>query len=743
MSGRNRTEKRRGLEPHPADEARTDAGGSAETEAALSCDEAGQEGDEERRTSPELTASEVYFPREYARFVSRLARAVQRHSMYPPAHPALRPAVVEMREALLELLGDRYEVTMEVARNQVAIDGAESDPRNSQYRSLAALLHRHQLAAITFFTGVSESELAEFLSAVAHEPDRTGRPLADTAAEEGVEWSGIRLHAIRYGALGISRGEVEERQADPEAASRVWLSLARAAVGGDAEGLGGEGDVDGGDGAFDPERLAAAIEQRSTEQEFATDLVGKLSTLARELRGEGEDGELRGRASRFVSLISPETLRRVLVLGGDASARRGLVRNAAEWMEPESMVKLVRAAAGVERKDLSHMCLLLMMKLSRYAASDDPELSQQAEARLREQVNQLVGEWSVADTIPDQYGEALERMSASANAKVNEELSAQVVDPERMLQMSIELDKAGPRLAASVTTLLRLGRFSALFETLDDAPPENSTAEAVWESLERPETVGRILSAEEPDFEALDRVLARVGGEAVPLMLETLIGSESRSVRRHLFSRIPAMGPAAGPYILRRLEDSRWYVRRNMLALLLALDSWPAGWSPHEHARDPHPAVRREALKMLLQDRRQWDRAIRQLLEEEDPRSVALGLGAALEEAPLEVIPNLLGIMEDESLGEELRIMAVRALARLKAPETAAALLDLTEEPASWIGRLLGRRKLKPRTPVMLEALAGLARHWWHEPGVQRLLATARKSVDPAVREAAEGRRPT
>lgn len=726
----------------PELEGRIDAAAAEPQAAPTHPEEDEREGGGDDGAPPDLSPAEVYFPREYARFVAALARAVQKHSMYPPAHPALRPAIVEARDALRALLGDRYEVSVEIARNQVAIDGTESDPRNPQFRSLSNLLHRHQLAAITFFTGVEDREFAEFLSAVAREPDRTGRPLAELAAEEGVDWPNIRLHAIRYGALGIRRGEVRERVSDPEAASRLWLSLARVTVSGDQgdeEGVPGEDGAETAD-AFDPEVLAAAVERRSTEQEFATDLVGKLAHLSRELRGGGEDEELRGRASRFVSLISPETLRRVLVLGGDAGSRRRLVQDAADWMEPESVVKLVRAAAGVERKDLSHTCLLLMMKLSRYTRSDDPELSQQAAARLRSQVNQLVSEWTVADAIPDSYGEALEKMSSSAKAKVEEPESAEIVEAERLLQMSVELDKPGPRLAAAVTRLLRQSRFTTLFETLDEAPADSVTAEAVWESLDRPETVARILAEPEPDLEALDRVLERLGAEATPLLLDKLIDSDSRTVRRHLFNRISELGPGAAPPVVGRLDDARWYVRRNMLALLQKLEAWPPGWTPHEHARDPHPAVRREALKMLLADRHQRDRAMRQLLEEEEPRSLALGLGAALEDAPLEMIPNLLGIMEEETLNEELRAMAVRALARLRAPETVAALLDLTVEPPGRLDRVLRRRKLKPADAVMLEALNELARHWWHEPSVERVLAAARKSNDPEVRAAAEGR---
>ncbi len=473
-------------------------------------------------------------------------------------------------------------------------------------------------------------------------------------------------------------------------------------------------------------------------------MLGHLVNISRELRSaQGEQAQaLRRRTSRLVSLVKPDALRRVLREGGDGAERRQLLLDAAQWMEPDSVVKLVQATAGVERQDISHWLLMMMSKLAQHASVGEGRVRAEAESTLRDQVAQLVTDWALEDAVPTEYGSALERMSQSIATPVGASSHETVsVEPERLLMIGLEVDQPGGAVWSAVATLVESKRFAALLELIDRAPEGSRAAEALWNELASPESVRRVLEMEEPDFEALDLLVQRAGTRAAAPMLEVLIESESRSIRRQLFSRLANMGSEVAPLVVRHLEDGRWFVKRNMLALMGEYDAWPRKWSPATHADDDHPGVRREAHKLMLRVPELREMAVRSLLEDPDPRSIALGLGAAQEATPREAVPLLVGLAEDPKLRPELRVMAIRALGGVRQPEALRVLLRLVRDEGGWLSRLFGRWKLAEPSPAVLEALAGIRRTWSDDNRARRVLDRAARSEDPEVREAASGRR--
>ena len=99
-----------------------------------------------------------------------------------------------------------------------------------------------------------------------------------------------------------------------------------------------------------------------------------------------------------------------------------------------------------------------------------------------------------------------------------------------------------------------------------------------------------MLAVEPLDAPLLDELIGHIGLEAAEPMLDALIASESRTSRRILIDRLIALGPEIAPFTIQRLEDERWFVTRNMLALLGELPVLPAGFNAGawmQHARCP------------------------------------------------------------------------------------------------------------------------------------------------------------
>lgn len=677
------------------------------------------------------------FAPDVSAFLQALARALQKHSMYPPGHPALQPAAAEAMERLEEVLRRRAVLSVGVATRQLAVEGTESDPEHPRHAFLADRLHRHRVATLTFSGGIAEDELAEFLGVVSLDPERAEGPLGALPEARRPTWAHLRVQPIRYERLGLARPDATDEMA-AERSTRLWIGLARAAMVSDAVEDAFEWHPS--DPLPEAEPVARAVDELSRDDAYAEAVLDRLVEIARELRfARGEEAAaLRRRTSRLIALVSPEALRRVLKRGGNTAERRHLLLDASRSLEADSVVKLVQATAGAERQHISHWLLMLLSKLAKHASGGTDPVRQEAEAALREQVSELVSGWALEDAIPTDYGAVLERLSEAALYGGITEGSAGV-EPERMVMMGLEVDRPGPLVQQAAARLREEHRVADLVALLDDSPPGAAAARALWGDLASPRTVRALLQEEDPDFETLDRLLEHTGPAAAGPMLDVLIESESRTVRRKLFSRLGKLGSPAAPMVIERLADDRWYVQRNMLALLGEYDEWPRKWTPATYSGHEHPAVRREAHKLMLRDPELRDMAIATLLEDRDPRSLALGLGAAQEGAPPEAVPLLIGLVGDAGLRPALRTMAIRALARVREPEALRTLLRQVRDEGGWLARLFGRWRLAEPSPTMLEALAGLYRHWSDDSQARRVLERAARSDGADVRAAARG----
>ena len=138
------------------------------------------------------------------------------------------------------------------------------------------------------------------------------------------------------------------------------------------------------DEAIEPEAVAKAIDDHGREQAYDQVIVGYLLQIAHEVRHDGsrEHGRLQRRISKLVGSLQPQTLERLLEMGGDAGQRRRFVLDAAQGMTVHAVVELVRAAATAEGCTISHSLVRMLTKLATHAASDMSARSRAADERV-------------------------------------------------------------------------------------------------------------------------------------------------------------------------------------------------------------------------------------------------------------------------------------------------------------------------------------------------------------------------
>ena len=308
-------------------------------------------------------AERVTLPRELANFLIELAIALQNHAVYPPGHPFLARSAETVVRRLDALLLDRGSVSFGVARDRLVIEGVATEPENPVLSGLAGRLHRHRVGAVSITRGVTAHEIGELLGALAVEAELAGPLLAGGQAPQ---LGSVRLHPLSFGNLemaadepGEPGGEVSDRSAR---APQLWIGLARAAL--------ASGEAADDAPAPEPAAVASAINEHAHAVAYDQVIVGYLLQLAEELRSGGGHGsaEVRRRLSRMILELRPETLRRLVEMGGDQGQRGRFLLDASQGFAADAVVRLVEAAAGAQEHDISESMLRLLSKLAVHAS---------------------------------------------------------------------------------------------------------------------------------------------------------------------------------------------------------------------------------------------------------------------------------------------------------------------------------------------------------------------------------------
>jgi hypothetical protein len=520
--------------------------------------------------------------------------------------------------------------------------------------------------------------------------------------------------------------EVEER------AEELWTGLARSA-------LSEETLEEIGDDASPVGKMVAALERFSGDVARSREAAARMLALAEALDQEGPEAAPEVR-DRFVSLlkeVDAATMGSILRAASPEQRQRFMAATS-EWLPSGTVVELLEEVAETRSLGLSFQMLRLLSKLSSYVGEGEEHEpgDHVADQAFREQVRRLIEGWT-ENIREGEAGRALDRIAGGDRGIVPEPGS--VVDPERVIQTALESGTIGPVGHAAVDRMLEDDRLDRLLELLRAAPSQGSATEEVWQRLGTEDVVREILEDEDPDFAALDEMIERMGGQAAGPMLDVLSESGSRSVRGQLFSRLAEMEAEVLPAILERLEDDRWFVQRNMLALLEARPTVPEGFSALPFTRHDEAPVRREAYKLCFADPDDRAEGLERALRDTDRQAAHLGIGA-LEDAPRatldELVPVLRDLLDRGDLTPGMLRPVVRSLGRAGRQEALAALVDLCRTRKVW---KFWTTDLAEKSPLMLEALRSLARGWEEAPAARRVLEKARSAGDPEIRAAAAG----
>jgi hypothetical protein len=682
--------------------------------------------------------------RDLADFLIELSITLNKHAIYPSGHPLLDVAVDGVSNRLGVLfLEQRDSLSIGVARRQLIIEGVATDPQNPVLKELAQRLHQHRVGAVKLVRGVGRDELGEALAALAIDPVRSEKPIGLDAERLADVWPHVRFFPLTYDRLQLIEDDGSGEPAGPDQmqsgrATQLWIGLARAALVSDTSTPAASQDDKEDDRALEPATVARAIDEHQREEAYDQVIVGYLLQIGEELKtAEGaEAAGLQRRVSRLVGTLKESTLQKLLEMGGDTLQRRKFLLDASQGITVEAVVELVKAASAAEGQNVSHSMLRMLSKLAHHPSSGGPR--GKADPNVRDVMRRLVDDWSLDDPHPESYRQALQNISSTRGLAESASTAGipTECEPERMVQIAIEVGGMGPQVVAAMVELCKAGRVEVLLDLVEKAPSPEEAA-PVWDFLVSQRVLESLLEQPRIEIPLVRRFVNRLGPSAASILLDAALVFEDAKTRAQFYELLETFGEDIGAIAARRIPGAPPVIQREFLALLARLSALPADFSPRDYLDSPEALVRREAVKLLFRDPAARESTIMSALADADDRVVFVGLTAAQENCPAAAVDLIRQRVARGQLDAQLRTMGIRIVAQQRSSETLAWLLGFVVTEAYWPRR----PKLRPSTPEMLAALSAIATNWSEDPAAATVLRLAEQSKDTAVKaKVARGR---
>ena len=688
-------------------------------------------------SSPAAPKAAVAISRQLADFLLELSITLNKHAIYPNKHPLLDLAIYGVANRLALLFDERRDsLSIGVARRQLIIEGVATDPLNPVLKELAQRLHKHHIGALKFVRGIGREELAEALAALALDPMRTEKPIGHDLERVGGLWAHVRFFPLTYDRLQLIEDDGTGEPAGPDQmgagrATLLWIGLARAALVSDTSGSAARREESDDNTALEPATVARAIDEHQREEAYDQVIVGYLLQIGEELRtAEGPEAVgLQRRVSRLVGSLKESTLEKLLEMGGDKAQRRKFLLDASQGVTVEAVIDLVKAASAAEGQTVSHSMLRMLSKLAHHPSSGG--LRQKTDPTIRDVMRRLVDDWSLDDPNPEAYRQVLENMSSSRNeaeATASDAVPTEC-EPERMVQIAIEVGAMGSQVRSAMSALCRSGRADLLLDLVEHAPDADAGA-PVWEFLLGECILDTLLNQKRVDFPLVGRFARRMGISAAPSLVGATRAYEDPKIRMQFYDLLESLGDGVGPVVSERIPEAPPVVQRELLALIGRLATLPANLSAGDYLVNPEALVRREAVRLLLRDPSARDGAALTALSDQDDRVVFVGLTAAQERCPPGAVALIKQRVDRGQLDSQLRTMGIRVVAQQGSAEILGWLLGYVVAETRWARR----PKLRPSTPEMLAALSMVAMVWGDDPAAANAIKLAEQSKDSEVR---------
>lgn len=704
-------------------------------------------------------------PRRVLLFTTRLSTAMKSLRIYPTGSDIPRRNALEVLESLKESLENAEHLELGVTRNGLIFEGSAVFPRSQGFQSFARDFYKRNLAAIRFHKGVTPDEILRFLSLIIMPPEalaaqggmepslselgvvnisvtEAATRIVETVLPGGLEFidpDDLDAHLEIPSELSVEE-LLEEAGADQTRDKRVLMRVLRdrRAV---AKYLRDSRERDPESNIDELARRVLTL-ARNTRDELPADQAAVLDVIAEaimelhpEERGDLyeshllEQGRLDDAIAAIIDRLGVEEVVDCILnqIEETPEALTGLsraVRNLALMNVNADRDALELATTKLQARGFSEV---FVEDLGEHVAPTRVTVAEQRR-RAADPIDTVL---RLVDMAPDAsdvfvYEDAVEplRQEASRGTTDGDVISAlvavatlEVRDEEFSSIMSMLEDSVGvlveaheADVAADVAEAL-----SAVAAGPDVTEEHRKRMLQVVHSIASPESLARVTTAlrryrsDSDEYLACRRLLSVLGESMIDPLLEVLAGEQDMAARKGLIELISSSAHDYIPELGKRLGDPRWYLVRNVVAIMGSTKSPDALPYLQRTLRHADARVRRETIRGLAGIRVALaDSMVAAALDDVDGQNVQaaarhLGVVAARSAAPA---------LEKVALGTSLgnhdvavRVEAISALAKIGSPSSVAVMQEIARKHG-----LFGGGRDKEVRAAALDALQVLSK---------------------------------
>ena len=630
-------------------------------------------------------------------------------SIYPRGHPAVERSLNKAFDSLRKLLTMKPEIVLAIVRDTLIFDDFAMESRNSAYREFALTLSRMNIVSVTFLQGITKDELYEFhMLLCGNVKDTSGYA---SLQESLLKFSNIRIGLVDYGAFTFSEGKAKGPVREGHLWERYVYGLLEGTLQtGEASGEEVSGVVEEvpsdnlsaflnntvagsiAEGACD--RLVNTFLRKTPKRNFSFKGIMKLIELINGLKSELKKTFLSCAAKTLAGDIAA-TWKTLNELSADKAMELFKMINERDIALPEQLEKLFDKFTKLHQEGigdrffngrlimddivLSHeyagplkggkpgpsagdevyneqMRRLLLEKAPAVATEELKELRREcSEEHIGKDFSDTVLEFLMPESSEEDYGYFVALLKEQADEFLWTGQYGEVMTIVKVLESNISAN----RFVEKTTETLRYCR----------------SHEFILKFVDSLRVVGRQVRQE-----AL--LLCEYYGEGLlPDLFKALIEEESPTVRRFFLGLITHFGERAIPEAVKRLDDNRWFVTRNMLFVINECGGMGAGDRIRPYCNHENAKVAFEAIKCLLKAGDSYGiTAIRDNLKSEDRERREQAISLAGSFRTHELVPDLLSLLrkrEVSSADFHAKVPVVRALGQIGDPGALETLREI------------------------------------------------------------------
>ena len=549
-------------------------------------------------------------------FLNQLSICRRQVLAYGAGHPVVCAAVEKALELLVPVTPNGASFTLGVARHAFMVGEEFLERQNVKLVQYASLLSGLGILTLTFAAGLPAAELHRFSLL-------TGRSRDEVWQEGGIGPVFTAAGITLIGVQGIDPSLFSLCEAIPAGRERSdpWERLLRSLLD-DGFPISREKLLPMLSG--DPAQLAAALNSLMAGLGDTLCLAGvqsvalTLADFARQTEPSEPDRGVMRKLVTFVSNLSPQ-LRRDFLATFLITAQ-GDTRLYEEFFEllPDEMVSDALNASIAHGADIPQLVLKLMHRLTQESAGSACGTDSPEPAQLEKGLQVLLRKDEFEKYVPAAYQAVLAAIITDGCLGEADEIELvrlrETLHPDRLEAKSADViveimgtlapEEQGSGLQSSLAEMaayfLNNGDFGTLARVLAQLHSEE-----LLRSIFTPACVIKIFNGLAPGGRDRQRevhdVLVAAGRPFVVPLLERLALEHDRSLRRFCFDCLRDLGTMARDAALERLQDERWFFVRNLLVLLRAFPDHEVQRAVRRCMEHPHPKVRHEALKNILQ----------------------------------------------------------------------------------------------------------------------------------------------